>query len=109
MRTQIVVSDLTETQFERVERRLLTSYEIPAAAARLCVTFELTVGIERHAEMPTFDFAALMAELAMIGAVPATAEALLTPDVLIGDEDRETIPMPDVYIGIATIAPVDPK
>lgn len=101
LRTQITVSDLTEDQFERIDQRLLTSYEIPAAGPRLCVVFELVAGIERHAEMPAQEFALLMTELAMVGAMPATAEALLTPDVL----DDQTVPMPDVHIGIAAITP----
>lgn len=98
MRTQIKVADLSNEQFERLDHRLFTSYEMPAAAARVCVVFELAPGTERHVEMPVHEFAVLMTELAMIGAVPATVEAMLSPDAL-----PEQLPMPDVYVGIAPI------
>lgn len=98
MRTQIKVADLSNEQFERLDHRLFTSYDIPAAAARVCVVFELAPGTERHVEMPVQEFATLMTELAMVGAVPATAEAMLSPDAL-----PDEIPMPDVYVGIAPL------
>jgi hypothetical protein len=121
LRTQIKVADLSNEQFERLDHRLFTSYDIPVAAARVCVVFELAPDTERHVEMPVQEFATLMTELAMVGAVPATAEAILSPDVLPDNDPieehpapcgfpsvapcicRGEIPMPDVYVGIAPL------
>jgi hypothetical protein len=67
MRTRVKITDLSSAQWERLELRLRTSYDIPPGIARMCAVFELAPMTERHVEMPVQAFATLMAELAQVG------------------------------------------
>lgn len=68
MRTRTKITDLSPAQWDRLQARLQTSYDIPPGIARVCAVFELAPqGEERHVEMPVQAFATLMAELAQIG------------------------------------------
>ncbi len=67
MRTRTKITDLSRAQWDRLQLRLQTGYEIPAGIARVCAVFELSTMVERHVEMPIQAFATLMAELAQIG------------------------------------------
>lgn len=90
MRTRAKIADLSLAQWDRVQTRLLTSYDIVPGTPTVCAVFELTPDFhERHAEMPVFEFAALLAELGQIterhtGEVgpEEVAQAALTPDAL---------------------------
>lgn len=70
MRAQVTITDLTLAQWDRVQDRLMTSYEIEPGTPTVCAVFELTPDMaERHAEMPVFEFAMLMAELVQVNEV----------------------------------------
>ncbi len=81
MRTRTYVSDLSDAQWDRLQLRAKTEYEITSGTARVCVTFEkagVDDELERHVEMPANEFALLLSELHLV----AQAEAVLMPDAL---------------------------
>jgi hypothetical protein len=87
MRGQTTVTGLSMAQWDRLQVRARTSYDIQPGTATLCAVFELddpsTAAIEeRHVEMPIQEFATLMTELAALDRVAQLAEAALTPDAL---------------------------
>jgi hypothetical protein len=67
MRTRTKITDLSRAQWDRLQLRVQTSYDIPPGIARVCAVFELAPMTERHVEMPIQAFGTLMAELAQIG------------------------------------------
>jgi len=82
MRARVKIADLSTGQWDRLQVRLRTSYDIPAGAATVCAVFELSPMVERHAELPVQEFATLMTELAMISEMAQVATAALSPDEL---------------------------
>jgi hypothetical protein len=71
--------DLSKAQWDRLQIRLQTSYDLQPGMATVCAVFEQGVQQdERHVEMPIQMFATLMVELANLN----RATAVLTPDAL---------------------------
>jgi hypothetical protein len=88
VRAQVKIADLNLAQWDRLQERVQTSYEVKPGEPTVCAVFELAPMSERHAEMPVFEFATLMAELAQIENTGLVAEAALTPDALPDELNR---------------------
>ncbi len=83
MRARVKITDLSLEQWDRLQTRLRTEYDIQPGAATVCTVWELTPELsERHVEMPVQDFATLMTELAMVAEARKVVTAVLTPDAL---------------------------
>jgi hypothetical protein len=66
VRLQLTITETDEDQWSYLHSAVLTEYEIPADASRVCLTF--THGEEeRHAEMPMGSLVGLLLGLGMVG------------------------------------------
>lgn len=73
MRARVRVTDLSAAQWDRLQVRVQAQYDIPEGAARLCAEFEYgsPQGPVRHVEMPVYELATVLTELAAMDALNA--------------------------------------
>lgn len=83
MRIKTTIDRLNENQWQFANRVLLTSYNIPKDASRVCLVIEHR-GEERHAELPIGAYMGLVGGLGLKAVIEGygTAQAALTPDAL---------------------------